>query len=149
MECKKVVTRKARPIGLLCHLIENARITQKSLLKVIFMTEEELQTRVIENIRALRKRNGLSQEKLADKADISRQMMNDIEGRRRWLTKGILVKIVNALGVDVHELFIPFVEESSATKNAYAVITQKVILQVKEAVDRTLDEMSVEVETVE
>jgi len=76
------------------------------------MTEEELQTRVIENIRTLRKKAGLSQEKLADKADISRQMMNDIEGRRRWLTKGTLVKLANALGVDVHELFIPAEKES-------------------------------------
>ena len=65
------------------------------------MTEEELQTRVIDNLRALRKKAGLSQEKLADKADISRQMMNDIEGRRRWLTKGTLVKLANALEVDV------------------------------------------------
>ena len=108
------------------------------------MTEEELQTRVIENIRSLRKKNGLSQEKLADKADISRQMMNDIEGRRRWLTKGTLVKIANALEVDVHELFIPSAEENSTTKTAYASITQKVILQVKEAVEKTLDSMNVE-----
>ena len=82
------------------------------------MTEEELQTRVIENIRALRKKAGLSQEKLADKADISRQMMNDIEGRRRWLTKGTLVKITNALDVDVYELFVPSEKENKKTKRS-------------------------------
>jgi len=103
------------------------------------MTEEELQTRVIENIRTLRKKAGLSQEKLADKADISRQMMNDIEGRRRWLTKGTLVKLANALGVDVHELFIPYAEENDKTKSAYEAITKKVVAQVKEAVDKALD----------
>ncbi len=103
------------------------------------MTEEELQTRVIENIRTLRKKAGLSQEKLADKADISRQMMNDIEGRRRWLTKGTLVKLANALGVDVHELFIPYAEENDATKSAYEAITKKVVAQLKEAVDKALD----------
>lgn len=103
------------------------------------MTEDELQTRVIENIRTLRKKSGLSQEKLADKADISRQMMNDIEGRRRWLTKGTLVKLANALEVDVHELFIPSAEENIATKEAYAVITKKVISQVKEAVNKALE----------
>lgn len=103
------------------------------------MTEDELQTRVIENIRALRKKIGLSQERLADKADISRQMMNDIEGRRRWLTKGTLVKLANALEVDVYELFIPSAEENSSTKMAYEAITQKVVSQVKEAIDRALE----------
>lgn len=107
------------------------------------MTEDELQTRVIENIRALRKKAGLSQEKLADRADISRQMMNDIEGRRRWLTKGTLVKLANALGIDVYELFIPSAEENSATKSAYDAIAKKVVAQVKKAVDKALEEMEI------
>ena len=103
------------------------------------MTEDELQTRVIDNIRTLRKKAGLSQERLADKADISRQMMNDIEGRRRWLTKGTLVKLSNALGVDVYELFIPSSSESDTAKNTYELITKKVVTQVKEAVDKALE----------
>lgn len=102
------------------------------------MTEDELQTRVIENIRALRKKLGLSQEKLADKADISRQMMNDIEGRRRWLTKGTLVKLANALEADVHELFVPSEKESAEAKARYDLIKEKVVVQVREAVDRAL-----------
>ena len=103
------------------------------------MTEDELQTRVIQNIRALRKKAGLSQERLADKADISRQMMNDIEGRRRWLTKKTLVKLANALEVDVHELFIPSAQENEKTKGIYDTITQEVVSQVKEAVDKALN----------
>lgn len=105
------------------------------------MTEEELQTRVIENIRSLRKKAGLSQEKLADKANISRQMMNDIEGRRRWLTKGTLVKLSNALDVDVSEFFIPSSKENSTTKTIYDVITKKIITQIKESIDKTLEEI--------
>ena len=102
------------------------------------MTEDELQTRVIQNIRALRKKKGFSQERLADKADISRQMMNDIEGRRRWLTKKTLVKLANALEVDVHELFIPSAQENEKTKGIYDTITQEVVSQVKEAVNKAL-----------
>ena len=101
------------------------------------MTEDELQTRVIDNIKILRKRLSLSQERLADKADISRQMMNDIEGRRRWLTKGTLVKLANALEVDVHELIIPSAGESSSTK----IITEKIISKVKNAVEKALEEV--------
>ena len=109
--------------------------------KVIVMTEDELQTRVINNIRALRKKRGLSQEKLADKADISRQMMNDIEGRRRWLTKKTLVKLANALEVDVHEFFIPSPLESNSTKGLYDTITKEVVLQIKDAVNKTLGDI--------
>ena len=91
------------------------------------MTEDELQTRVINNIRSLRKKQGLSQDKLADKANISRQMMNDIEGRRRWLTKGTLVKLSNALEVDVHELFLPSIQENDNIKNVYEIILSVII----------------------
>ena len=35
------------------------------------MTEEELQTRVITNLKTIRKQKGLSQERLADKADMA------------------------------------------------------------------------------
>lgn len=88
-----------------------------------------------------RKKAGLSQEKLADKADISRQMMNDIEGRRRWLTKSTLVKLSNALNVDVHELFIPAQTENETMQKVYDVITEKLKDKVRSAVDRALAEV--------
>ena len=116
---------------------------RESLRTVIAMTEDELQTRVIANIRTLRKKRGLSQERLADKADISRQMMNDIEGRRRWLTKGTIVKLANALEVDVYEFFIPSAGESDSAKEVYDAITQKLVRQVKESVDQALAQLSV------
>ena len=100
-----------------------------------------MQMRVIANIRALRKKRGLSQEKLADKADLSRQMMNDIEGRRRWLTKGTLVKLANALEVDVYEFFVPSEAENATAKEAYDAITRKLVRQVREAVDRALEQL--------
>lgn len=100
-----------------------------------------MQTRVIENIKTIRKQLGLSQEKLADKADISRQMMNDIEGRRRWLTKSTLTKLCNALGVDPHELFVPIPKESLDIQNTYEEITKKVIADVKTAIDEALNRL--------
>lgn len=106
------------------------------------MTEEELQTRVIENIKTIRKQLGLSQEKLADKADISRQMMNDIEGKRRWLTKSTLTKLCNALEVDPHELFVPIPKESLEIQSIYEEITKKVIDNVRLAIDETLNNLS-------
>ena len=105
------------------------------------MTEEELQTRVIENIRMLRKKKGLSQERLADKADISRQMMNDIEGRRRWLTKTTLVKLSNALEIDVYELFVPVATENNSIQTVYDTVTKKVVSQLKEAINGVFENL--------
>lgn len=102
------------------------------------MTEEELQSRVITNIKTIRKQKGLSQEKLADKADISRQMMNDIEGKRRWLTKTTLVKLCNALEIDAYQLFIPVVNESSNVESIYELISKEVVSKVKTAIDEAL-----------
>ena len=103
------------------------------------MTEEELQSRVINNIKTIRKQKGLSQEKLADKADISRQMMNDIEGRRRWLTKSTLVKLCNALEVDAYQLFMPVPKESPNIESIYSAITKEIVSKVKNAIDEALN----------
>lgn len=106
------------------------------------MTEDELQTRVVENIRIIRKQQGLSQEKLADKADISRQMMNDIEGRRRWLTKATLIKLCNALAIDPHELFVPIPKENPDMQSTYEVIMKKVVSQVQAAINESLESLN-------
>ena len=100
------------------------------------MTEEELQSRVISNLKSIRKQKGLSQEKLSDKADISRQLMNDIEGKRRWLTKATLIKLCNAL--DPYELFLPTATESTKMNETYQAITKKIISEVKDSLNTTL-----------
>ena len=102
------------------------------------MTEEELQSRVISNLKSIRKQKGLSQEKLSDKADISRQLMNDIEGKRRWLTKATLIKLCNALEIDPYELFLPTATESTKMNETYQAITKKIISEVKDSLNTTL-----------
>ena len=69
------------------------------------MTPEQLQGRLSSNLKVLRHQLGLSQEQLAERAQISYQMMNDIEGCRRWPSEKTLSKLSNALGVDVSVLF--------------------------------------------
>ena len=103
------------------------------------MTEEELQNRVILNIKKLRKEKGLSQEKLADAADLSRQMMNDIEGKRRFLTKGTMVKLANALECDVHEFFIPTSEESPEAQDLYKTVGSKIAGELQSSINEILE----------
>lgn len=71
------------------------------------MTPELLQKRLSLNLKKARKQLSYSQERLAEEAKISVQMMNDIEGCRRWPSEKTLAKLANALLVDVYTLFLP------------------------------------------
>jgi len=50
---------------------------------------------------------GWSQEKLAEKMDISTNYLSDIETGRGWVSPFSLTKLANALEIDVYELFKP------------------------------------------
>ena len=103
------------------------------------MTPESLQKRLSFNIKMNRKRVSLSQERLAEEAGISVQMMSDIEGCRRWPSEKTLAKISNALGVDAHALFLPEnynPETSAQVRAAIADDLQKIF---SESVERYLN----------
>ncbi len=79
------------------------------------MTPELLQRRLSFNLKKVRKILGFSQEKLAEKAQISFQMVNDIECCRRWPSEKTLSKLANALQTDVYTLFLPENTNAQAT----------------------------------
>ena len=58
-------------------------------------------------------RGGLhySQEKLAEKAGLSAQTLNDIEGCRRWVSAATISKLAKALNIDEYQLLLPDAEE--------------------------------------
>jgi len=59
------------------------------------------------NIKKFREAASLTQEKLAEKAGISANMVNDIEGCRTWVSDNTLVKLASALQIETYRLFIP------------------------------------------
>jgi transcriptional regulator with XRE-family HTH domain len=59
------------------------------------------------NIKARREALHLSQERLAELADISVQMIKRIEGRRTWVSDKMLTKLAQALGVSAFQLLVP------------------------------------------
>ena len=71
------------------------------------MTEQMLTKIFGENVRNLRKRNKLSQEKLAEKIDTSKNTISDIENGKKFVHAKTLVKLSKALNVEVYELFKP------------------------------------------
>jgi transcriptional regulator with XRE-family HTH domain len=75
------------------------------------MTPDILKKRLSQNIKSARRVKKYSQAKLAEAADISLQMINDIEGGRRWPSDKTLSKLVNALNIGPDSLFLPVAGE--------------------------------------
>jgi transcriptional regulator with XRE-family HTH domain len=59
------------------------------------------------NMRYYRKKKGLSQEKLAERVDVSMQTITDIECCRSWMSDETMSAIADALEVETFELFFP------------------------------------------
>lgn len=56
------------------------------------------------NIRKLRQERGMSQEDLADKADLDRTYISSLERRRYAATVDVIDKLAKALGADAADL---------------------------------------------
>jgi transcriptional regulator with XRE-family HTH domain len=65
------------------------------------------------NIKKYRKNLGYSQEKLAEKANLSAQTLNDIEGCRRWISAKTMTKLAKALHITEYQLLVPESGETS------------------------------------
>lgn len=100
------------------------------------MTVALLKKTLSSNMKIARKKLSLSQEKLAEKADISVQMISDIEGSRRWPSEKTLVKIANALEEDVYALFIPQTDECPSIH----ALKKKMAEKLKIELEKTLDD---------
>jgi len=59
------------------------------------------------NIKKYRKNFAYSQEKLAEKAGLSAQTLNDIEGCRRWVSPKTITKLAKALHIAEYQLLLP------------------------------------------
>ena len=68
---------------------------------------EPLREYLSANIKARREALNISQEKLAELADVSIQMIKGIEGRRTWVSDKMLTNLANVLGVSAFQLLVP------------------------------------------
>lgn len=71
---------------------------------------EKLRRTLSTNIKKQRKILRISQEKLAEAADLSAQTINDIEGCRMWVSDKTMIKLSLALNIEVYQLLIPDIE---------------------------------------
>ena len=71
------------------------------------------------NIKKHREILGFTQETLAEAAGISVNMINDIEGRRSWISDKTLIKLASALKIETYRLFLlPTLTDNDIAKTA-------------------------------
>lgn len=71
------------------------------------MKSSEIQIRLAENLKRIRKNQKLTQFELAEKAGISDETVKNIELCKTWTSEKTLSQITEALNIDIHSLFIP------------------------------------------
>jgi len=79
-----------------------------------FAEFEPLREYLSANIKARRGVLNISQEKLAELADVSVQMIKRIEGRRTWVSDKMLINLAEVLGVAAYQLLVPSSNETTS-----------------------------------
>ena len=69
--------------------------------------QNEIQVRLAENLKRIRKSKKLTQFELAEKSDISEGMVKSIETCHAWPSEKSLLQISKALDTDIYHFFMP------------------------------------------
>ena len=110
------------------------------------MTKEELCETLSSNIKKYRK-GFFTQETLAEKVGLSAQQINGIEGGRKWVSVDSLVRIADALGVEVYQLFIPKdkplieIEETPEIELIRSELEKQIYCDVRKSFNKMIDKM--------
>jgi transcriptional regulator with XRE-family HTH domain len=96
--------------------LSRAFISISSILEEYIIEAAQLRRFLSANIKDRRKKLGISQEKLAELANMSVQTINCIEGCRTWVSDKTLVKLAEVLGVEVFQLLGPVLDDSNREK---------------------------------
>jgi len=96
------------------------------------------------NVKARRETLGISQERLAELANVSVQMIKRIEGRRTWVSDGMLANLAGVLGVSAFQLLVPTGMTDSPTDNTAVVsgILDNLKRNIQDDINRRFEAMS-------
>ena len=110
------------------------------------MTENDLKSVFSDNIKKYRS-GKFTQESLAETIGVSAQNINDIEGKRRFPRTDTLVKIANALDVEVYQLFIPqgktpiIIDDTPENEKIRNQITHEIVEEIRLNLNKMLDKI--------
>ena len=94
------------------------------------------------NIKFRREKLDISQEKLAELADVSIQTIKGIEGRRTWVSDAMLEKLAQALGVSAFQLLVPADEASLHDDSALiAVLLRNLRQNIQDDINSRFDRL--------
>lgn len=102
------------------------------------MESQELREALSLNLKKYRKVKGWSQFELSEKAEISEQTVNSIEGLRLWPSDKTLAKMANALEVEMYKLFVP--QKLALQSETLAELKHAVVKTVESLVHDTLQD---------
>jgi len=88
------------------------------------------------NIKNRREALDISQEKLAELANVSIQSIKGIEGRRTWVSDTMLEKLARALGVPAFQLLVPADE---AVQNDDSVLIAVLLQNLKQNIQNDIN----------
>ena len=105
------------------------------------MQAKEIQNRLAENLKRIRKSQKLTQFHLAEMIGMSEETIKNVELSRAWPSEKTLSQISEALNVDVYHLFMPIPASFSVNQEIKENIKQVISLTYKDFVESTLREV--------
>lgn len=105
------------------------------------MTSDDIQNRLGENVKLIRKERKLTQFQLAEKAGLSEETVKNIELSRCWTSDKNLAKITKALGVDISRLFLPITKSFDVDSDITGPIKEAIAQNIRRYVDSVLNEI--------
>ncbi len=108
------------------------------------METQEIQQRLSENLRKIRKQRKMTQLELAIKCDMSEAMIKNIELNRSWPSDRTLSQITNALEIDIYKLFLPLSIDFEKEREIHSSVKEEITKCLKKYIDEKLDLLELE-----
>lgn len=104
--------------------------------------QNDIQMRLAENLRRIRKSKRLTQFELAEKSDISEGMIKSIEICHAWPSEKTLFQISNALETDIYHFFIPIESSFDMDDTIQAKLKETVKKSYCEYLEKIMSQLS-------
>ena len=108
------------------------------------MESKEIQQRIAENLRKIRKSKKMTQLDLAIKCDMSEAMIKNIELNRSWPSEKTLAQITNALEIDVYRLFLPLAIDFEKEKEIKLSVKDEITKSLRKYIEEKLNTLELE-----
>lgn len=108
------------------------------------MESKEIQQRIAENLRKIRKSKKMTQLDLAIKCDMSEAMIKNIELNRSWPSEKTLAQITNALEIDVYRLFLPLAIDFEKENEIKLSVKDEITKSLRKYIEEQLNTLELE-----